>query len=279
MTETGPEIPRHVLEYLQQQNTLTLATASARGIPHASTFLYVNDGPDLCFWGQPGTTTARNMEQNPAVAFTIDEYTEDLAQTRGVQGTGQCSVLLSGEQIARVADLFGQKFPDLAPGATTSISFYRIRAAELQYIDNRQGQEQQPSGTFGANFHRERAYSVFSDLPTEGGEEIVASLQRIHAAAGETLVREGGPADKFLILLDGEAEVVSEGSAPTRLGPGDLFGELSILRDTPRRASVRVTSEANLLTLDRDTFRDLVTQSLRIGADFDKLVHERLGDS
>jgi hypothetical protein len=40
-----------------------------------------------------------------------------------------------------------------------------------------------------------------------------------------------------------------------------------------------VTSEANLLTLDRDTFRDLVTQSLRIGADFDKLVRERLGDS
>ncbi len=279
MTETGPEIPRHVLEYLQQQSTLTLATASARGIPHASTFLYVNDGPDLYFWGQPHTTTCRNMEQNPAVAFTVDEYTADLSQTHGVQGTGQCSVLLSGEQIARVADLFGQKFPDLAPGATTSISFYRIRPAELQYIDNRSDQEQLPAGTFGASFHRERAYSVFSDLPTEGGEEIVATLQRIHAAAGETLVREGGPADKFLILLDGEAEVVSEGSAPTALRAGDMFGELAILRDTPRRASVRTKSEANLLALDRDTFRDLVAQSLRIGADFDKLVHERLGDS
>ena len=153
---------------------------------------------------------------------------------------------------------------DLAPGATTSISFYRVRAVELQYIDNRGGEQGLPSGTFGASFHRERAYSVFSDLPVEGGEEIVAALQRIHAAAGETLVREGGPADKFLILLDGEAEVVREGSAPIRLRAGDLFGELAILRDTPRRASVRVTSDADLLALDRDTFRDLVTQSLRL---------------
>ena len=42
---------------------------------------------------------------------------------------------------------------------------------------------------------------------------------------------------------------------------------------------MRAKSEANLLALDRDTFRDLVAQSLRMGADFDKLVHERLGDS
>ena len=211
MTETGPEIPTHVLEYLQQQSTLTLATASARGIPHASTFLYVNDGPDLCFWGQPGTTTYRNIEQSPSVAFTVDEYAEDLSQTRGVQGTGQCSVLLSGEQIARWPTCSGRssqiwrrarrpRSPSTAsgpPSCSTSTTAAGNRGC--------------PPGTFGASFHRERAYSVFSDLPTEGGEQIVATLQRIHAAAGETLVREGGPADKFLILLDGEAEVISEG--------------------------------------------------------------------
>jgi uncharacterized protein YhbP (UPF0306 family) len=267
------------LEYLQEQSTLTLATASARGIPHASTYLFVNDGVDLCFWGQPGTTTSRNIEQNPSVAFTVDEYADDLSQTRGVQGTGQCSVILSGEQIARAADLFGQKFPNLAPGATMSISFYRLRVAELQYIDNRRGRDALPAGTFGASFHRERAYSVFDGLPTLGGEEIVAELQRIKATAGETLVSEGGPADKFLIVIDGEAEVMRDGVSTSRLGPGDLFGELSILREGARRSSVRAVTDATLLGLDRDTFRDLVAQSLRMGTDFDRLVRERLGDA
>ncbi len=126
MSTTEQELPGAVLEYLSAQNTLTLATASPAGTPHAATFLYVNDGPSLFFWSKTATASSRHIEQNPLVAFTIDEYTTDLTQTRGVQGTGECSVLLSGEQIARVADLFGQKFPALSPGATMSISFYRI---------------------------------------------------------------------------------------------------------------------------------------------------------
>ncbi|HKO26362.1 MAG TPA: pyridoxamine 5'-phosphate oxidase family protein, partial [Solirubrobacteraceae bacterium] len=137
MGTTEQEIPGEVLEYLSAQNTLTLATASPSGTPHAATFLYVNEGPSLYFWSKASTESSRHIEQNPLVAFTVDEYTDDLTQTRGVQGVGECSPLLSGEQIARVADLFGQKFPSLSPGATMSISFYRITPTEIQFIDNR----------------------------------------------------------------------------------------------------------------------------------------------
>ena len=137
MSTTDQELPGPVLEYLGQQSTLTLATASPTGAPHAATFLYVNEGPSLYFWSRSSTESARHIDQNPMVAFTIDEYTTDLNQTRGVQGVGECSVLLSGEQIARVADLFGQKFPSLSPGATMSISFFRITPTEIQFIDNR----------------------------------------------------------------------------------------------------------------------------------------------
>src|SRR5215208_7144992 len=105
---------------------MTLATASPAGVPRASTFLYVNDGATLFFWSRPETATARHIAQNPTVAFTVDSYAEDLRQTKGVQGTGECRVILSGEEIARVADLFGQKFPDLSPGTTMSISFFKI---------------------------------------------------------------------------------------------------------------------------------------------------------
>src|SRR5947209_12284731 len=138
MGTTEQELPGEVLEYLSAQNTLTLATASPTGTPHAATFLYVNDGPSLYFWSKSSTVSSRQIEQNQLVAFTIDEYTDDLTQTRGVQGIGECSVLLSGEQIARVADLFVQKFPLLAPGATISISFYRSPPTEIHLLKESQ---------------------------------------------------------------------------------------------------------------------------------------------
>ncbi len=284
MTNEQPavDVPPDVLDYLSQQSTLSLATASAAGVPRAATFLYVNDGPDLYFWTKAETTTARHVQQNPAVAFTIDEYARDLSETRGVQGTGECSVILSGEQIARVADLFGQKFPNLSPGATMSISFFRIAPTELDFIDNTSAGAVTAGGSFGAEFHRERSYSVFSDLPVAPAETetFSASLQSISAEPGEVVVREGGPADKFFIVVEGELEVLQgpegEGGVVDRLEPGQLFGEVSIMRDTPRASTVRAVTSARLLAIERDTFRDVMAQSLGTTAKFDEVIRERL---
>ena len=162
---TPVDVPPQVLDFLQSHRTLTLATASPAGVPRASTFLYVSDGPTLYFWSRATTMTARQLSQNPIVAFTVDHYTEDLNQTQGVQGIGECSVLLSGEQIARVADLFGQKFPSLSPGSTMSISFFRITPTELQFIDNTGANIHLAEGEFGMDFHRER---VFGGPPEAG---------------------------------------------------------------------------------------------------------------
>lgn len=275
------DVPPQVLEYLQQHKTLTLATASPAAIPRASTFLYVSDGPTLYFWSRATTTTARQLTQNPVVSFTVDDYTEDLSQTRGVQGMGECSVLLSGEQIARVADLFGQKFPELSPGSTMSISFFRITPTELQFIDNvSSGHAETASGTFGVDFHRERSYSVITDLPVQRVESIIATLQSIEVAAGDTIVRQGAPADKFFILVDGEAEALREEDGSTRriasLKAGQLFGEVSIMLDQPRSATLRATTDARLLALGRDGFRDLIAEAMQITPDFDQVIRARL---
>ena len=199
------DLPPQVVDFLSEQNTLTLATASPRAVPHASTFLYVNDGPALYFWSKPDTTTARQVDQNPVVSFAIDSYADDLRQTKGVQGTGECNVILNGEEIARVADLFGQKFPDLSPGVTMSISFFRVTPTDLEFIDNTAAGADAPEGQFGAEFHRERAYSVFDDLPTQQVDSIVASLHVTQAQEGEVIARQGGPADKFFIIVAGDA--------------------------------------------------------------------------
>lgn len=274
------EVPAHVVEYLSAQNTLTLASATPNGVPHASTFLYVNDGPTLYFWTRPGTVTARHVEQNPVVSFAIDEYAKDLRQTRGVQGSGECGVVLNGETIARVADLFGQKFPELSPGTTMSISFFRIVPTELQFIDNSGTGGQSQEGTFGADFSRERAYSVFSDLPTQRIDSVAGELQTLKVEPGEVIVRQGGPADKFFIVIDGAVDVEQQDDAGFRkvasLTRGNFFGEVAIMAGTPRAATVRATEPTTLLAMDRDVFRDLVAQSLGMTADFDQVVRARL---
>ena len=282
MSTTEQELPGPVLEYLSAQNTLTLATASPAGIPHAATFLYVNDGPSLYFWSKGSTDSSRHIEQNPMVAFTVDEYTADLTQTRGVQGTGECSVLLSGEQIARVADLFGQKFPSLSPGATMSISFFRITPTEIQFIDNRR------------NRRLSSPRRVRRRVPPR------ALLQRVRRAAhpdrrrrsrprcsasmptpDAVIARQGGPADKFFIVVDGELEVTREEAGTTEtvatLGPGDLFGEMAILFDKPRGTSARATKPTKLLVLDGDDVPHVVAQSLGTTPDFDQIIRDRIG--
>ncbi len=185
------QLPGPVVEFLQSQSTLTLATASSAGIPRAATFLYVNEGPSLYFWTRTSTVIGRNIEQNPFVSFTIDEYTTDLSQTRGIQGSGECRPLLSGEQIARVADLFGQKFPSLSPGATMSIAFFQIAPTEVQFIDNTATRGLSQAGQFGADFHRENSYSMFGVLPPKASETISATLQRVNVGPDE-VDRTGG---------------------------------------------------------------------------------------
>jgi uncharacterized protein YhbP (UPF0306 family) len=278
--QAAVDVPAHVVEYLSAQNTLTLASASPSGVPHASTFLYVNDGPTLYFWTRPGTITARHLDQNPVVSFAIDEYAQDLRQTRGVQGAGECGVVLNGETIARVADLFGQKFPALSPGTTMSISFFRIVPTELQFIDNTDKGGKTDDGTFGADFSRERAYSVFSDLPVQRIDSVAGELQTVKADTGEIVVRQGGPADKFFIIVEGAVDVEQQDDAGFRkvssLGRGHFFGEVAIMRGTPRAATVRATEPTTLIAMDRDVFRDLVAQSLGMTADFDQVVRARL---
>jgi uncharacterized protein YhbP (UPF0306 family) len=277
---TEIELPPHVLEYLEQQSTVTLATASSSGVPRAATLLYVNRGPLLYMWVRPNTTTARHVEQNSLVSFAIDEYSEDWRQTKGVQGNGECEVVLGGEEIARAAMLFGQKFPNVASGSSTmGIYFLKLTATQLQFIDNSKAGEKSAE-EFGVDFHSDEVLNVISDLPHQESANIEAPLQTVSASEGEVIARQDGPADKFFIVVDGEVELVSEADgSEERLGsygPGHLFGEMSVMRDSPRSATLRATKASTLLTLERDDFRDLVAEALGTTGDFDQVIQKRL---
>jgi nitroimidazol reductase NimA-like FMN-containing flavoprotein (pyridoxamine 5'-phosphate oxidase superfamily) len=139
--QAGPASPDQVAQFLSEKKTLTLATASPQGAPHATTLVYVNDGGALYIWTHTNTATAGLVQQNPLVGFAVDEYSDDWRETRGVQGSGDAEPVTDGEELAKVGDLFGRKFPELRPGASGAVSFYRITPRELSFIDNTSGGE------------------------------------------------------------------------------------------------------------------------------------------
>ena len=209
-------VPPHVLTYLTEQKTLTLATASTSGVPHAATLTFVNDGVTLYVWTRPDATTAGHIEQNSMVAFAIDEYAADWRQTKGIQGAGEARVLLNADDIRRVVGLFEQKFASVSASGESNISFFRITPAEIRFIEGASGTEGSDQA-LGFDYHRDLVYSVFHDLPPgEVSATLGASLQVVQAPAGTVIVRQGAPADKFFIVVDGEVEVVREDAGERR---------------------------------------------------------------
>ena len=78
------------------------------------------------------------------------------------------------------------------------------------------------------------------------------------------MIRQGDPADRFYVIADGTVRVtqVPDGGGPEvelrTLGTGDVFGEIGILRGSPRTATVTATSDGTLLSLDAAEFLELV---------------------
>jgi MFS family permease len=122
-----------------------------------------------------------------------------------------------------------------------------------------------------------RAIPLFIPLPAAALEHLASSLARIGVAEGEEVVRQGEPGDRFFVVAEGELEVVVDGRPGERLGPGAYFGEIALLRDVPRTATVRARSDAVLYALERDEFIGAVTGHPASAAAADAVVAARLG--
>jgi CRP-like cAMP-binding protein len=104
-----------------------------------------------------------------------------------------------------------------------------------------------------------RGIPIFAPLPEAQIEALAGHLRPQRASAGEIVVRQGEPGELFYVVESGELEVTVD-DAPTRtLVPGDFFGEIALLREVPRTATVTAEGEAGLLTLERDRFIAAVT--------------------
>jgi MFS family permease len=99
-----------------------------------------------------------------------------------------------------------------------------------------------------------RGIPFFVPLPTLSLGRIGSALERVDAAAGAEIVRQGEPGDRFYVIDRGIVSVTVDGRPVRELGPGDFFGEIALLRDVPRTASVTARDAVQLYSLRREEF-------------------------
>jgi predicted MFS family arabinose efflux permease len=96
--------------------------------------------------------------------------------------------------------------------------------------------------------------AMFSPLPPASREFLARRLRPQVVGPGTVVVRQGDPSDRFYVIVRGCVEV-TQGEQRLRVeGPGDFFGEIGLLRDVPRTATVTALQETALLTLTREDF-------------------------
>jgi MFS family permease len=121
------------------------------------------------------------------------------------------------------------------------------------------------------------AVPLFEPLPPTSLEKLArtALVERVSARA--TVVVQGEPGDTFYVVVDGSLEVHVDGSLVRTLGPGDVFGEIALLRDVPRTATVSATTPTTLLAIRRMDFLAAVLGSPASAETVEHLVSSRIG--
>jgi MFS family permease len=121
-----------------------------------------------------------------------------------------------------------------------------------------------------------RALPLFAPLPPTVLERLASAVVPVHVGAMQEAVTQGGIGDRFYLLRSGRATVEVDGAETGELGPGDFFGEIALLRDVPRTATVRALDDLELYALERDDFLAAVTGHAPSRAAADSIVAARL---
>jgi MFS family permease len=120
---------------------------------------------------------------------------------------------------------------------------------------------------------------LFEPLPPTSLEKLARAATEEHVTPGKVVVREGDHGDTFYVIVEGSFRVSTAGLPVRELGPGDFFGEIALLRDVPRTATVTATSNATLLTVHRIDFLAATLGTLESATTVEEVVTHRMTTS
>jgi hypothetical protein len=117
---------------------------------------------------------------------------------------------------------------------------------------------------------------IFTPLPGLSLEHLAGRLVPLRHEPGTVIVQQGEAGDRFFIVAEGDVEVSEDGRVIAELGTGDYFGEISLIRDVPRTATVTAKTPVVLYALDRDDFLAAVTSHAPSAEAAEEVVSSRL---
>jgi hypothetical protein len=120
---------------------------------------------------------------------------------------------------------------------------------------------------------------LFGLLPLDALERLAAEMTPVAFSAGEVLMAEGEPGDRYIVLVDGRVSVDRRGSRLAVLGPGEGVGEIALLRSVPRVATVTALDPVEGRAIGRDEFLSVILGHDRSTAEAGAVVVARLAQN
>ena len=193
---------------------------------------------------------------------------------------GQVFALL--ESLMDIGLVFGAIFVPLLVGisgaeaaligtALLSLAFLALAWRRLRTIDDEADVPQ-------VQIQLLRLIPMFAPLPAPELEGLARALEPVHVAAGTTVIREGEAGDCCYAIAAGELRVTKNGHDVSTLGRGDGFGEIALIEDVPRTATVTAVSDAELFSLTKEPFILALTGHAPTARAASDMVSQRLGE-
>jgi hypothetical protein len=126
--------------------------------------------------------------------------------------------------------------------------------------------------------HLLRAIPIFAVLPAPTLEAVARELEPVSVVRGTAVVHEGDPGDRYYAVSTGSLDITRRGVVVNTVSRGDGFGEIALIRDVPRNATVTATSDSSLYALRKDLFVGAVTGHAATARVTGQIITQRLGD-
>lgn len=118
---------------------------------------------------------------------------------------------------------------------------------------------------------------MLSLLPVPAIDSLALHVEHARVGAGQRIFRQGDQGDRFYVIGDGQADVIRDGRLIGTIGPGEAFGEIALLRQTTRMATVQARTPLRLYTLEGRAFVAAVSGYPSSEREADTLIGERIG--
>jgi CRP-like cAMP-binding protein len=123
-----------------------------------------------------------------------------------------------------------------------------------------------------------RSIPLFDDVPSKELEQIARWADEIEVPAGKHLLDQGRYAYEFFVIADGSVEVRQDRHPIATLGPGDCFGEIALLEDTQRTATIETLTPVRAVVMDARGFASMMAASPKVAERIREIERTRLSN-